>query len=48
MHGRTVYAEPLPAGADVLWLDLGRLPAGAYLVKVLTPAGLAARRLQLR
>ena len=48
MHGRTVHAEPLPAGADALRLDLSRLPAGAYLVKVLTPAGLAARRLLLR
>ena len=48
MHGRTVHAESLPAGADALRLDLGRLPAGAYLVKVLTPAGLAARRLLLR
>ena len=48
MHGRTVHAEPLPAGADALRMDLGRLPAGAYLVKVLTPAGLAARRLLLR
>ena len=48
MHGRTVHAEPLPVGADALRLDLGRLPAGAYLVKVLTPSGLAARRLLLR
>ena len=43
--GRTVLAQPLPAGADRVTLDLGRLSAGTYLVKVLTPRATAAHRL---
>ena len=43
--GRTVLAQPLPAGADRVTLDLSRLSAGTYLVKVLTPRATASHRL---
>ena len=43
--GRTVLVQALPAGADRVTLDLSRLSAGTYLVKVLTPRATAAHRL---
>ena len=48
LHGRTVQHHVLPAGTKQLTLDLAQLPAGAYLVKLVTPRGLSARRLVVR
>ena len=48
LHGRTVQHHVLAAGTKQLTLDLAQLPAGAYLVKLVTPRGLSARRLVVR
>ena len=46
--GRTLLRQPLPPDTDALTLDIARLPAGTYLVKLLTPQGLTVRRLMVR
>ena len=48
VHGRTWLSHPVAPEADRLTLDLAQLPAGAYLVKLVTPRGLSARRLVVR
>ena len=45
MRGREVSRLTLRRGDKTVRLDLDGLPAGAYLLKLLTPHGLATRRL---
>ena len=45
MRGREVRRVALRRGDKTVRLDLDGLPAGAYLLKLLTPHGLATRRL---
>ena len=48
--GRSVarlHDGPLAAGPHTFALDAGRLPAGVYIVRAVTPGGNVARRLTL-
>lgn len=48
MQGRTVRMYPLEQGTKRVTINLEGLPAGAYLLKLLTPRGLGTRRLLVR
>ena len=45
MRGREVLRRPLERGMREVRLDLEDLPAGAYMLKLLTPRGLCSQRL---
>ena len=48
MRGVTVLRRRLEPGARSAELDIAALPAGAYMVKLVTPQGIASRRLLVR
>ena len=48
MRGVTVLRRRLEPGCRRAELDIAALPAGAYMVKLVTPQGIASRRLLVR
>ena len=48
LAGREVLQQPLQPGAKRHKIDIGQLPAGAYLVRVTTPTATGTRRLLVR
>ena len=48
LAGREVLQQPLQPGAKRHKIDIGQLPAGAYLVRVATPTATGTRRLLVR